>query len=208
MTSSHRASSRGPLNPAAVRRSMCLVLIIRMQSAVRLSLVRIDSFRRSFSWASSDMTAKGRPKRSPSQHGVNRRHGRGGGRQAKMLYSGPVQRGPPGPAACLSSVSAMSVRKTISVIGLLAVGVIAGGVARAQEPPLPPATAGSLPPPPSPSPGPEVQPAPEPQAPQPSQPPGPPAMQAAPPAGAPDQGAPAQDYPIPPNVQGAPIPVQ
>ena len=99
----------------------------------------------------------------------------------------------------------MSVRKTISVIGLLAVGVIAGGVARAQEPQLPPASAGSLPPPPPPSPGPEAQPAPEPQ---PPQPPGPPVMQAAPPAGAPDQGAPAQDYPIPPNVQGAPIPVQ
>ena len=33
----------GPLNPAAVRRSMCLVLIMRMQSAVRASLARIAS---------------------------------------------------------------------------------------------------------------------------------------------------------------------
>ena len=46
ITSSHKLSSSGPLNPAAVRRSMCLVLIIRMQSAVRASLARIASFNR------------------------------------------------------------------------------------------------------------------------------------------------------------------
>ena len=47
ITSSHKLSSSGPLNPAAVRRSMCFVLIMRMQSAVRASFARIASFSRS-----------------------------------------------------------------------------------------------------------------------------------------------------------------
>ena len=55
MTSSHRVSSSGPLNPAAVRRSMCFVLIMRMQSAVRASFARMASLSRSWISVSTDM---------------------------------------------------------------------------------------------------------------------------------------------------------
>src|SRR4051812_11957142 len=51
---------------------MCLVLIMRMQSAVRASLARMASFRSSVSWASMDMGllaggGEARPKITASQ---------------------------------------------------------------------------------------------------------------------------------------------
>src|SRR5215471_8341776 len=46
---------------------MCLVLIIRMQSAVRASLLRMASLSSSPSWASIDMGRKARPKTSVPQ---------------------------------------------------------------------------------------------------------------------------------------------
>ena len=104
----------------------------------------------------------------------------------------------------------MSLRHgTLALVALLTGAVVSGGTARAQvESPLAPSTPGTLPPPPPPTPGPAE--APPPPAPEEIQAPAPmpPEAQSAPPAG-PDQGAPpAQDYPIPPNVQGAAIPVQ
>jgi hypothetical protein len=124
----------------------------------------------------------------------------------------------------------MSLRTTISVIGLLAVGPFTAGAALAQTAaPLPPSEPGALPPPPAPTPGPDPQQAQPPaeappEAPPEVAPPGPeeaappapeewqaapPVPEAAPPAGAPpEQGPPAQEYPIPPNVQGPAVPVQ
>jgi hypothetical protein len=106
----------------------------------------------------------------------------------------------------------MSLSKTLSVIGFLAVGVLSGRAALAQgQPQLPGTEPGALPPPPPATPGPQAQPSEADLSPAPDQ--APPEMQApppaaAPPAGAPDQGPPTQEYPIPPNVQGAAIPVQ
>ncbi|MFL5307166.1 MAG: hypothetical protein ACJ8F1_18265 [Polyangia bacterium] len=118
----------------------------------------------------------------------------------------------------------MSLSKTLSVIGLLAVGALSSGAALAQaQPQLPGTDPGALPPPPSPSPPPTTgapaQPLEEDLSPAPDMPPpdvqsAPPGAanaappNAAPPIGAPDQGPPNQEYPIPPNVQGTAIPVQ
>jgi hypothetical protein len=120
----------------------------------------------------------------------------------------------------------MSLSKTLSVIGLLAVGTLSSGAALAQaQPQLPGTDPNALPPPPSqsppsaPPPGAPAQPSQpseEDWSPAPDMPPqdvqsAPPSgapPNAAPPMGAPDQGQPNQEYPIPPNVQGAAIPVQ
>lgn len=106
----------------------------------------------------------------------------------------------------------MSLRhSTLAVMGLLAAGMLAGGAASAQvESPLAPSAPGALPPPPPAAPGPaEAPPPPPPEALQPPAPMAPPPdLQAAPPAAADQGAAPAQDYPIPPNVQGPAIPVQ
>ncbi|HXJ21690.1 MAG TPA: hypothetical protein VMT03_15810 [Polyangia bacterium] len=106
----------------------------------------------------------------------------------------------------------MSLRHgTLALVALLTGGVVAGGTAWAQvESPLVPAAPGALPPPPPPTPPPTGMQGAPPAAPEalPAPAPMPQDVQAAPPAG-PDQGAPpAQDYPIPPNVQGAAVPVQ
>jgi hypothetical protein len=87
----------------------------------------------------------------------------------------------------------MRLKSSLSALaGMVGLALVGAGDAHAQ--------ADQYPPPPGPAMPQEAAPAPAP-APE-------PAPQVAAPAAAPDQGAPQQDYPIPPGVQGAAIPVQ
>src|SRR5215471_12566648 len=153
MTSSQSASSRGPLNPAAVRRSMCLVLIIRMQSAVRASLLRIASLRSSPSWASMDMGRKRRPKTDgPQRPPVNPGHDSPPKDQAPVLYFRSLARRSFGAALAKSTLGVLAMQQTrVSgfVLALtISLSAVAGGTARAEDPIAGPTVNAEMPPPP------------------------------------------------------------